>query len=117
MIGLSPHKGVLMDKSKLSIQVSKILCASPIEIFDEESNTVMSTEAWELVSPRTSGEYEGTRTIGSANMVTAYNIVYTNSLSKDVEAIELFNEIISILVEDKLIRKSPSHVRKTFKVI
>lgn len=107
-----------MNKN-LASSIEKVLCASPIEVFDEDSNTVMSTELWELVTVRCSGPFKDSRVIGSANIVTAYNLVYLNSLcsSNEQKVFEQFTEIIGYLVETRIIRKNPNRIRKTFKVI
>jgi len=99
----------------------------PIEVFDEEEGDVWENDTYELVAPRQEGDFEGTRIIGSANIVTALNminqkLVINNVANDDVkntadQSYELFGTVLEQLQEKKLIRKIPTKVRSTFKVI
>ena len=99
----------------------------PIEVFDEEENSIWENDLYELVQKRTEGDFEGTRMIGSANLVTALNIlnqklvinnVANNNISDTAErSYKLFQEVLDELQERKFIRKIPTKVRSTFKVI
>ena len=107
--------------------VWNILKGMPIEVFDEDENSIWENDLYELVQMRTEGDFEGTRMIGSANLVTALNIlnqklvinnVANNNISDTAErSYKLFQEVLDELQERKFIRKIPSKVRSTFKVI
>ena len=98
-----------------------------IEVFDEEEGSVWENDTYELVLPRTEGDFEGTRIIGSANIVTALNmlnqkLVINNVANDDIKntadmSYELFAEVLDELQSRKLIRKIPTKVRSTFKII
>jgi len=116
-----------MDREAACKIVWNILKGMPIEVFDEEEGNVWENDTYELVSPRKEGDYEGTRVIGSANIVTALNmlnqkLVINNVANDDVKntadiSYELFAEVIDELQNKKLIRKMPIKVRQSFKVI
>ncbi len=107
--------------------VWNILKGMPIEVFDDEEKQIWENDTYELVMPRDEGDFKGTRGIGSANLVTALNIinqkiVIENLADKNIRhsaeiAQKLFAEIIEQLQKEKLIRKIPSKVRQTFKLI
>ena len=107
--------------------VWNILKGMPIEVFDEDENSIWENDLYELVQMRTEGDFEGTRMIGSANLVTALNIlnqklvinnVANNNISDTAErSYKLFQEVLDELQERKFIRKIPAKVRSTFKVI
>ena len=107
--------------------VWNILKGMPIEVFDEDENSIWENDLYELVQMRTEGDFEGTRMIGSANLVTALNIlnqklvinnVANNNISDTAErSYKLFQEVLDELQNRKLIRKIPTKVRSTFKVI
>lgn len=107
--------------------VWNILKGMPIEVFDEEEGSVWENDTYELVSPRTEGDFEGTRMIGSANIITALNIlnqklVINHVANDDIKntadmSYELFAEVIEELQSRKLIRKIPNKIRKSFRVI
>ena len=107
--------------------VWNILKGMPIEVFDEDENSIWENDLYELVQMRTEGDFEGTRMIGSANLVTALNIlnqklvinnVANNNISDTAErSYKLFQEVLNELQDKKFIRKIPTKVRSTFKVI
>ena len=107
--------------------VWNILKGMPIEVFDEDEGSIWENDTYELVRPRTEGDYEGTRAIGSANIVTALNminqkLVINNVADENVkntadQSFELFSKVMDELQEKKLIRKIPTKVRSTFKLI
>lgn len=115
-----------MDVVELSKTVWSVLSGMPVEVFDEENYSVWENDLWELVSPRTEGDFAGSRVIGSANMITAFNLLHQKLLIKQLRQqptepeeynLELFKEILEHLQQQKLIRKKPHRVRQTFKVI
>ena len=107
--------------------VWNILKGMPIEVFDEEHGSIWENDTYELVRLRTEGDFEGTRMIGSANLVTALNMLNQKLVINNVanvhitntaeQSFKLFNDVLDELQDKKLIRKIPSKVRSTFKVI
>ena len=107
--------------------VWNILKGMPIEVFDEDEGTVWENDTYELVRPRREVDYEGTRMIGSANIVAALNmlnqkLVINNVANEDILntaeiSFEVFSKVIDELQTKKLIRKIPTKVRSTFKLI
>lgn len=99
----------------------------PIEVYDEDEGSIWENDTYELVRLRTEGDFEGTRMIGSANLVTALNMlnqklvitnVANNNISDTAErSYKLFQEVLDELQSKKYIRKIPTKVRSTFKVI
>jgi len=116
-----------MEQEQACRIVWNILKGMPIEVFDEEEGSVWENDTYELVLPRTEGDFEGTRIIGSANIVTALNmlnqkLVINNVANDDIKntadmSYELFAEVLDELQKQKLIRKIPTKVRSTFKII
>jgi predicted transcriptional regulator len=116
-----------MDQEAACKMVWNILKAMPIEVFDDEEGSIWENDTYELVRPRTEGDFEGTRIIGSANLVTALNMLNQKLVINNVANIEinntadlsfkLFAEVIEELQARKLIRKIPTKVRSTFKII
>ena len=47
----------------------------PIEVFDDEQEQIWENDTYELVTSRDEGDFKGSRAIGSANLVTALNII------------------------------------------
>ena len=110
--------------TKYDDMVWKILGGMPIEVFDEDDDTVWENETWELVTVRNEGDYKDSRAIGSANLITALNMVHQrllvdSTVSDDITALshEIFNNILEKFTEDKLIRKRPENIRKTFQLV
>ena len=116
-----------MNLEKATNIVWNILSAMPIEIYDDESGDLWENNTWELVNARSDGDFAGTRAIGSANIITALNMVHhkllinrlsvnDNNSSSDMSH-KMFEEVINSLVKNKKIRKCPEKVRETFRVI
>lgn len=106
-------------QDKYTSLVWKILSGIPVEIYDEDYESVWANEVWELVEPRESGDYVGSHDIGSANITIAVNIL-KQALVVDqynIDCFEAFKEILDTLAKEHYIRKKPSMVRKTFKVV
>ena len=116
-----------MKQDEACKMVWNILKGMPIEVFDEDEGSIWENDTYELVRLRTEGDFEGTRMIGSANLVTALNmlnqkLVINNVANDDInntaeQSYKLFQEVMNELLDRKLIRKIPSKVRSTFKVI
>jgi hypothetical protein len=107
--------------------VWKILQGMPIEVFDDDSGEIWENDTWELVRSRTEGDFEGSRVIGSANLVTALNMLHQKLVIQQTsldqytdtskESMSLFNEVMSDLQKRKMIRKRPEKVRETFRIV
>ena len=107
--------------------VWKILQGMPIEVFDDDSGEIWENDTWELVRSRTEGDFEGSRVIGSANLVTALNMIHQKLVIQQTsldqyadtgkESMSLFNEVMSDLQKRKMIRKRPEKVRETFRIV
>lgn len=103
--------------------VWRIIGGIPVEVFDEDTEEIWENSLWELVNSRLEGDFAGTRAIGSANLVTALNLLHQKMLIQESQSttsevsLELFNEVMQQLQDRKLIRRKPERVRETFKVI
>jgi hypothetical protein len=103
--------------------VWKILSGIPIEVFDEDDGSVWENETWELVRSRSQGDFAGSRNIGSANIITALNLIHQRLLidSKEEDAAQksqhLFHTILDELCTKKQIRKRPELLRRQFTVL
>ena len=101
--------------------VWKILSGMPVEVFDDDSGEVWANVMFELVRPRLEGDFIGSREIGSANLVTALNLIHqklliqNTSFSSDV-SMKMFNKAMSNLQEQRLVRRKPEKMRESFKV-
>ena len=99
----------------------KVLSGIPIEVFDEENHSVWSSDLWELVQPRTEGDYVGKRTIGSANIVSAYNLLHLKLIGdqtgESVDSLTLFRSVLEELQANNLIRRKPERVRELFRTV
>lgn len=111
-----------MKDSEAVDLVWKIIGGMPVEVFDEDTDEVWENGVWELVNLRPEGDFAGTRVIGSANLVSALNMLFQKmlinspSVTSD-DSMKLFNLALDQLQERKLIRRKPERVRESFKVI
>jgi hypothetical protein len=99
--------------------VWKVLSALPIEVYDEIDHSVWDNELWELVIPRSDGDYVGKRTIGSANIISAYNLLHLKLVaeSDDADSFMLFRSCLEDLNSHNLIRRRPERVRQSFRTV
>lgn len=109
--------------------VKKILISMPIDVWDEEKDSLSEpSSSYELYTPRTDGDFEGTRIIGAANIISAFNLLHQKILYENINdldkltssediAFDMFKQILADLEKDKIIRKAPDLVRQTFKVV
>lgn len=107
--------------------VWKIIQGMPIEVFDDESGEIWENDNWELVKSRTEGDFAGSRVIGSANLITALNMLHQKIIIQHAandqwvdtsdQSLSLFIEVMDNLQERKLIRKRPEKIRETFKIV
>jgi hypothetical protein len=101
--------------------VWRIISGMPVEVFDDDSGEVWANVMFELVRPRLEGDFRGSREIGSANLVTALNMIHQKLLinntaqSSDV-SLKMFNQAMENLQEQRLVRRKPEKMRETFRV-
>lgn len=105
--------------NELEDLVWRVLSGIPIDVFDEDTHEVWQGAVWELVLPRREGDYAGSRTVGSANLISAYNLLHLKLIASSTnnQTIEQFKTILTALEQRKLIRRRPDIVRQTFKVV
>ena len=101
--------------------VWKILSGMPVEVFDDDSGEVWANVMFELVRPRLEGDFMGSREIGSANLVTALNLIHQKLLIQNTShssdlSMKMFNKAMSNLQEQRLVRRKPDKMRESFKV-
>jgi hypothetical protein len=91
----------------------------PVEVFDEENHSVWSSDLWELVTPRAEGDYVGKRTIGSANIVSAYNLLHLKLLADNntSDSLQVFKHSLEELQAHNLVRRRPERVREGFRAV
>lgn len=101
--------------------VWKVLSGIPIEVYDDVDHSVWENAVWELVVPRFEGDYSGKRTIGSANIISAYNLLHLKLLAdsegSEIDSFALFRASIDELCQLGLIRKRPEKVRESFRTV
>tara|TARA_S200002703_G_scaffold108488_1_gene94274 strand:+ start:789 stop:1142 length:354 start_codon:yes stop_codon:yes gene_type:complete len=115
-----------MTSQETADLVWRILAGMPVEVFDEDEGAVWENEQWELVNPRIEGDFAGSRSIGSANLVTALNLIHQKILihrspsdegSSADTSMSMFNVAMQQLQDQRLVRRKPNKVRETFKII
>ena len=58
-----------MKLSTAIMLVQRVVTGLPVEVYDDETEEIMSVPDYELCTPRPSGDCAGSRQIGSANMI------------------------------------------------
>ena len=115
-----------MTNQEAADLVWKILAGMPVEVFDDDDGSVWENEQWELVTPRRDGDFAGSRAIGSANLVTALNLIHQKILihrsesditSSSDTSMSMFNVAMQQLQDNRLVRRKPNKIRETFKII
>ena len=105
---------------ELSVIVWKVLSSVPIEVLDEESNSLVENQLWELVDNRLEGDFTGTRNIGSGNLASAFNMIHMKLIARNVNqesVMYAFTQTLELLEAQRLIRQKPDKLRQTFKVV
>jgi len=108
--------------------IYKVLSSMPIDVVDEEKGEVWESSNYELFDPRIEGDYKGSREIGAANVITAFNLLHQKiliaELSRDEgfsacgeEALDAFKSAMEDLEKNKMIRKRPEIKREMFKIV
>lgn len=98
----------------------KVLKSIPIDVLDEDSDELLENHNWELVNPRLEGDCKGQRDIGSGNILTALNLIRHKLVAENPNYesyMYAFEQVLSLLESEKLIRKKPEKQRQTFKVV
>jgi len=119
---------VVVSHDKAKKLIYKVLSSMPIDVFDDDDGSIWESSSFELYSPRPEGDFEGSREIGAANIVSAFNLLHQKLLIAELskedgfsdcadECFELFTNVMDELQTTKLIRKRPESIRETFKVI
>ena len=81
---------------KAKKDIKEILEGTPLDIVNEYEDYVLETGLWELVELREKGPAEGSRRIGSANMLYANSTILervVEVLDRDMLSIEDFSEL------------------------
>ena len=110
-----------MKQQDINDLVWKIISGMPVEVFDDDSGEVWANVMFELVRPRFEGDFKGSREIGSANLVTALNMIHQKLLIQNTAhsselSLKMFNEAMETLQEQRLVRRKPEKMREAFKV-
>ena len=115
----------IKDAKKL---IYKVLSSMPIDVVDEDEGEVWESCNYELFIPREEGDYKGSREIGAANIITAFNLLHQkmliNELSKKdgfsdclENALDTFKSVMEELEQTKMVRKRPEIQRELFKIV
>ena len=108
--------------------IYKVLSSMPIDVFDDDDGSVWESSHFELYTPRPEGDFEGSREIGAANIVSAFNLLHQKMLIAELskedgfsdctdECFELWTNVMDELQKTNLIRRRPEVIRETFKII
>lgn len=99
--------------------VYRVLSSVPIYIINDDHSIVDKNVLWELTKPRNTGTYKGSQEIGMANLVAALNLLIIKAAANHYEgnSHELFMDVLRDLQDKRLIRKSPTQIRKSFKLV
>ena len=100
----------------------------PIDVFDDDDGSIWESSHFELYTPRPEGDFEGSREIGAANIVSAFNLLHQKMLIAELskedgfsdctdECFELWTNVMDELQKTNLIRRRPEVIRETFKII
>ena len=125
---MTQENTVHITKENAKKLIYKVLSSMPIDVFDEDDGTVWEEGNYELFSPRPEGDYEGSREIGAANIISAFNLLHQKMLIAELsqdegfsdcseECLDLFKKVMNDLETSKLIRKRPETIREAFTVI
>jgi hypothetical protein len=108
--------------------IRKVVTSMPIDVWDEDTGEVWEACTWELFDPRPEGDCAGSREIGAANLISAFNLLHQKMLISELSkedfdetieyrSLDLFKEIMEQLEKERIIRKTPTSLRENFKVI
>ena len=110
-----------MKQKDINELVKRIVSGMPVEVFDDDSGEVWANVVFELVRPRLEGDFKGSREIGSANLVTALNLIHQklliqNNAQSSELSLKMFNEAMSCLQAERFIHNKPEKMREAFQV-
>ena len=125
---MTKENNVHISKKQAKKLVWKVISSMPIDVFDDDDGSIWEVGSYELRNPRPEGDYEGSREIGAANLVSAFNLLHQKMLIAELssddgfsdcgeEALDMFKDVMDDFEKEKLIRKRPEHIRENFKVI
>ena len=125
---MTKEDNVQVSKKKAKTLVWKVISSMPIDVFDDDDGSVWEVGSYELRNPRPEGDYEGSREIGAANLVSAFNLLHQKMLIAELssddgfsdcgeEALDMFKDVMDDFEKENLIRKRPEHIRENFIVI
>ncbi len=125
---MTKEDNVQVSKKKAKTLVWKVISSMPIDVFDDDDGSVWEVGSYELRNPRPEGDYEGSREIGAANLVSAFNLLHQKMLIAELssddgfsdcgeEALDMFKDVMDDFEKENLIRKRPEHIRENFRVI
>ena len=117
-----------MQPKKAQKLIYKIISSMPIDVLDDEECAIWEQPNYELTHPRLEGDFEGSREIGAANIITAFNLLHQKMLIAELskedgfsecieEAMTVFKDAMDGLEKENIIRKRPEIQRETFKII
>lgn len=105
------------DTNFIKNLIKTSLLGEPVDIYDEYENYYMESVKWELKDERLDGLYQGSRKIGSANiMYCTYLILELYGVDIE-EGYSILEEILESLKEEGTIRMVPEFTRSTFKLV
>ena len=115
----------IKDAKKL---IYKVLSSMPIDVVDEDEGEVWESCNYELFIPRKEGDYKGSREIGAANIITAFNLLHQKMLINELSkkdgfsdclevALDTFKSVMEELEQTKMVRKRPEIQRELFKIV
>ena len=73
---MTKEDNVHIPKTKAKKLIWKVLSSMPIDVFDDDEGSIWESSSYELNNPRPEGDYEGSREIGAANLVSAFNLLH-----------------------------------------
>ena len=80
--------------------IYKVLSSMPIDVVDEDEGEVWESCNYELFTPRDKGDYKGSREIGAANIVTAFNLLHQKMLISELSKEEGFSECLEEVIKE-----------------
>ena len=82
---------MVVSHAKAKKLIYKVLSSMPIDVFDDDEGTIWESSNFELYTPRPEGDFEGSREIGAANIVSAFNLLHQKMLIAELSKEEGFS--------------------------
>ena len=125
---MTKEDNVHISKKQAKLLIWKVISSMPIDVFDDDEGSIWEVGSYELRNPRPEGDYEGSREIGAANLVSAFNLLHQKMLIAELssddgfsdcgeEALDMFKDVMDDFEKENLIRKRPEYIRENFRVI